>query len=132
MMVAVLSGGGAEMIWAVGIAIGFGAIYAGIVAVPVIFVGLLVSLPLRSGNLIWLPGEMRLFAIGCGFCAGFCSVAAPTRFLLEPMLFAFVPGTVGMLGTWIVVERMAIRRAIKGQHPEPNASGTLPNHPEAT
>jgi hypothetical protein len=132
MLTAVLAERGIDAAPAIAIGFTFGAFYAAFVAIPVLFVGWLISIPMRSRGITWLPGQTRAFATVCGFCVGFLSIAAPFGFESESLLFGLVPGLVGMLGTWLIVERFAIRRSIQASRTIGAGVGTLSKGPAGT
>jgi hypothetical protein len=132
MCIALVTDGGVDSVPAIAVGVTFGAFYAAFVAIPVLFVGFVVSIPARSGNAAWLASQTRLLAVSCGFLAGFLSIAAPFGFEPASLLFGIVPGVVGLFGTWFTVERFAIRRSISAPPVDGRSVGTLPKHPAGT
>ncbi|MGB7345388.1 MAG: hypothetical protein WBD20_14325 [Pirellulaceae bacterium] len=81
-----------------------GIVVAGAVSLVVAPVAYLICVTTTLNDGIWTGQKIRVFGAVTGFLAGYISLAVPSGFYWVMLLWAFLPATVGAIGTqWVLV-----------------------------
>ena len=131
MLVGLLGSGVPELVALIPFGMMFGAVVAGLVSIPVVFVADCLCLVVGSTSQGWRLGQIRWFGGVCGFMSGLLSFAIVIGLGPASLVFGILPAIFGAIGT-ILVSRLIARPGViaprSGDDPDfisPTEPGTL-------